>query len=111
MADATLTKEDLQVAAGWMVGNAEALANTLAPVYKLLDWRWGRLNKPPTAEEIEEALHDYAAIIRDEEPGYKKLYRGSGGLMVEVERDASATDGSYRICVRMGMEIDEQEWL
>ena len=111
MSDDVLTRADLQRAAGWMYGRAEGLARKLEPIYAALDWTWQENPRPPSADEIEKTLRHLADLMLEAEAGSKEWFAQTGGLIAEVERDDSATDGSYRIHVRLGMEIDEEDWL
>ncbi len=48
-----MNKKDVK---GILYGKAGEFAKRVAPIYKLLDWRWCDNDSPPTQAEIEQTL-------------------------------------------------------
>ena len=58
------------------------LAAKVAPIYRLLDWRWCDASAPPTEKEIVDTLIALIADLRD-----GSVASRTGGLEVWVEDD------------------------
>lgn len=67
----------------------DALAKRVAPVYTQLNWRWGRLRRPPNEKEIREELLELYKQLSSEEldEGVSDGSVGTGGLEVYRYRD------------------------
>ena len=47
---------------GILYGKVGDFAEKVAPIYKLLDWRWSDSDLPPAAAEIEQALQELIEV-------------------------------------------------
>ncbi len=75
---------------GILYGKVLEFAEKVAPLYKLLDWKWGEDDFPPTQSEIERALGELIDCFSGEGSC------SSGGLEVSFDKDASEIGISFR---------------
>jgi len=68
-----------------MLTRAFVLSKRIAPIYKMLDWKWcGSINGVPQASDI---LYSFTKLIRNLTKEYKsgRLMTETGGLRVSIE--------------------------
>ena len=68
-------------AKGILYGKVGEFAERVAPIYKLLDWKWHDSDSPPTQAEIEQALKE----LIDSFSGEGNL--STGGLEVFFDKE------------------------
>ena len=85
-----MNKKDVK---GILYGKVGEFAERVAPIYKLLDWRWYDSDSPPTQDEIERALVE----LIDSFGGKGSL--STGGLEVFYDKENCEIGISFRDCV------------
>lgn len=75
-----MNKKDVK---GILYGRVGGFAERVAPIYKLLDWKWHDNDSPPTQAEIEQALGELIDSFSGEG------YCSSGGLTVFFDKEDS----------------------
>ena len=84
-----MNKKDVR---GILYGKVGEFAERVAPIYKLLDWRWGYNDSPPTQGEIEQALGELIESFSGEGSC------STGGLEVFFDKEDGEIGISFRYC-------------
>lgn len=84
-----MNKKDMK---GILYGKVTDFAQKVAPIYKVLDWRWHDDDYPPTQAEIEQALVE----LIDDFSGEGSL--STGGLEVFYDKEDSEIGISFGYC-------------
>ncbi len=84
-----MNKKDVK---GILYGRVGEFAERVAPIYRLLDWRWGDSDSPPTQAEIEQTLGE----LIDSFSGEGSL--STGGLEVFFDKEDCEIGISFRYC-------------
>ena len=84
-----MNKKDVK---GILYGRVGGFAERIAPVYKLLNWRWGDSDTPPTQAEIEQTLGEL--IEHQNGEGYST----TGGLEVFYDKEDSEIGIRFTLC-------------
>lgn len=66
---------------GILYGQVGRFAEKVAPIYKLLDWRWNKEDSPPTQAEIEQVLGELIELQDGKGPC------STGGLEVFYDKE------------------------
>lgn len=83
-------------------GRVEGFSNRVAPVYQILQWRWGSIGRIPTAEDISTNL---LSKVSDLEKEGDVTSISSGGLTVKV---VESDDGDY---IELSFQMQETVYL
>lgn len=91
-----MTKKRLETIKQRLIGAAPAFSRRIAPIYKLLEWRWMGNEHVPNADEIEQEL---VRIINQFIIGTSDI--STGGLRVRIVEELGLIEGT------LSMEIAE----
>lgn len=84
-----MNKKDVK---GILYGKVGGFAEKVAPIYELLDWKWGDSDSPPTQGEIEQALEELIAHL-DGDGRWS-----TGGLEVFYDKECCEIGISFIYC-------------
>ncbi len=84
-----MNKKDVK---GILYGRVSGFAERVAPIYQLLDWRWGEKDAPPTQAEIEQTLGELIESQNGEG------FFSTGGLEVFYDKEDSEIGIRFSYC-------------
>ena len=82
-----MNKKDVK---GILYGKVGSFAERVAPIYELLNWKWGGSDSPPTQAEIEKTLEELIEHFNGEGSC------STGGLEVFYDEEDSEIGISFR---------------